>query len=273
MKSLNGWNSTMPKKFLVILVLLLASATHAGAEDDDPNIDLLYPLTLRRPVLETLIDLTASHEKQPGGSRETELAAELEYRALPWWLVSFEVPVVFDHEHKGPTLGGLGDVGLSTRFRLFRSVEHKAQVVGGLAVTLPSGSKSRGLGGETAVEPFLTGGIILEKFHLLADAGYRWTVNSPTSGERQQLAHIGFAAGYELTDRFLPMLELANDRMVRGENGSEGPKLLHKAQIYLTPGINYKFTDETVLRFGVELPTSRTREFDYAVLLGLSIEF
>ena len=262
----------MRRSFLLFLVLILTCAASARAEDSDQDVDLLYPLTLRRPVLETLLDLTAKHEKQPGGN-ETELAAELEYRALPWWLVSFEVPVVFDHENKGPTLGGLGDVGLSSSFRLFKSTEHKAQVVGGLAVTLPSGSKHRGLGGDTALEPFLTGGMILGDFQILADAGYQWTVNSPSSGPRSQQFSAGLAAGYEVTERFLPLLELKTVRLVHGENDSEGPKLLHKGQVYLTPGINYKFTDETVLRFGVELPATRARQFDYSVLMGLSIEF
>ncbi len=69
------------------------------------------------------------------------------------------------------------------------------------------------------------------------------------------------------------MLELKTVRLVRGENESVGPKLLHQGQVYLTPGVNYKFTDETTLRFGVELPVSRTREFEYSIQMGLTIAF
>lgn len=258
--------------YFLSFVMVLSCAGVAHAEDADKDADLLYPLTIRRPVFETLIDLTAKHEKHADG-RETELAAELEYRALPWWKLSFEVPVTIDHANKGHTIGGFGDVGFTNSFRLFHSVEHKAQVIGGFALTLPSGSKHRGLGGETGIEPFFAGGILLGKFHLIGDAAYHWTLNAPGKGEHAQIASAGLAAGYEVTEHFLPLLELKTVRQVRGENEDEGPKLLHKGQVYLTPGINYKFTDETVLRFGVALPVARTREFEYSVQMGLTIEF
>ncbi len=262
----------MTYRSLILLAMILTFAASARGEDNDKDADLMYPLTLRRPVFETLLDLTAKHEKHADG-RETELAAELEYRALPWWRLSFEVPVLFNHAQNGPTIGGVSDVGLTNSFRLFKSTEHKSQIIGGLALTLPSGSKHRGLGGDTALEPFLAGGMILENFHLIADAAYRWTVDSPATGEREQVASAGLAAGYEVTEHFLPMLELKTVRLVRGENDSEGPKLLHKGQVYLTPGVNYKLTDETTLRFGVELPVSRTREFEYSIQMGLTVEF
>jgi len=74
----------------LLIAILTVSAT-ARTEDNDKDSELMYPLTLRRPVFETLRDLTAKHEKHVDG-RETELAAELEYRALPWRRVSFELP-------------------------------------------------------------------------------------------------------------------------------------------------------------------------------------
>jgi hypothetical protein len=106
-------------------------------------------------------------------------------------------------------------------------------------------------------------------FHVLADAAYEWTLHSPDSGEKKQELSLGLAAAYELTERFLPLLEMKTVRMIRGsESGLRG-----KQQVYLTPGLNFKFTDEIVLRHGVELPVTRVREFDYAVLTGLSWEF
>ena len=261
----------MRRSFSVCFVLLLFLVTPAFAEDEDKGFDFIYPLTLRRPVFETLLDLTVSHEKLRR-ERETELAAELELRVLPWWQVSLEIPALIVDPGKGATFGGLGDIGIENSFRLFKSTDHRAQVTGGFAVRLPSGSKSRGLGGETAIEPFVAGGIILGDFHLLADVAYQWTVNAPGGGERKQEMSGGLAVGYEIAERFLPLLEFKTISMVRGES-EDGPKLRRKGQIYLTPGFNLKLFEETTLRFGVQLPVAHAREFDYSVHMGLSVEF
>lgn len=256
----------------VLLGLVLSLTTSALCADEEKNVELLYPLTLRRPVLETLVDLTATHAKGREG-RETELAAELEWRVLPSWLLSLEFPAVIAKGEKRKTRGGLGDIAIESRFLLFRSLERQAQITGGFAVTLPSGSKSRALGGETALEPFLAGGIKLGSLQVLADAAYQWVLNSPELGERGQELSAGLAMGYELTERFLPLIELKTIRIIRGENDEDGPKLRHKGQVYLTPGFNLEVFKETTLRFGVELPVTRAKEFDYMIRLGVSVEF
>jgi len=243
------------------------------ADEAEPNVEFIYPLVVRRPVLETLLDLTANHEKGRDG-RETELAAEIEFRALPRWLVALEVPLLIADPEKGSTQAGLSDIGIGNSFLLFRSIERQAQVTGGFELTVPSGSKSRGLGGETAIEPFLVGGIRFKRFQLVIDAAYAWTLNSPDPGERKQEFSAGLAAGYELTERFIPLLEFTTVRKVRGTNEEEGSALRGKEQVYLTPGLNLKLLDdEVVLRFGVQLPVTNAREFDYAIRLGLSWEF
>src|SRR5262249_59028839 len=103
----------------------------------------------------------------------------------------------------------VSDIALGTRFLLFRSIERQAQDTGGFELTVPSGSKSRGLGGETAIEPFLVGGIRFKEFQLVIDAAYAWTLNSPDPGERKQEFRSGLEAGYERTERSIPLLELA----------------------------------------------------------------
>jgi hypothetical protein len=261
------------KCFAVLFVAIaLCSAAPVLAEDAEKNVELLYPLTLRRPVLETLLDLTATHAKGRD-ERETELAAEIEWHILPRWLLSFEIPAVILRPEDRRTLGGLGDIGIENRVLLFRSLERQTQVTGGFEVRLPSGSKSRGLGGETAIEPFLAGGIKFDRLQLLADMAYEWILNSPEHGERKQELSAGLAMGYELTERFLPLLELKTVRMVRGENDEDGPKLRGKGQVYLTPGFNLELFKETTLRFGVQLPLTKAKEFDYMLHLGVSIEF
>src|SRR5690349_10676311 len=97
------------KRFFAISLLsvvLCAGPALADDEEKEKQPELMYPLTLRRPVFETLLDLTVSHDRL-GFERETELAAELEFRALPWWRISAELPFVILHEAHGPTLGGV----------------------------------------------------------------------------------------------------------------------------------------------------------------------
>ncbi len=261
-------------RYLPILLasLLLFISVSVSADEGEQNVEFIYPLVVRRPVLETLLDFTVDHDKGRDG-RETELAGEIELRALPWWKVALEVPLVIANPGKGTTLGGVGDIGIANSFLLFRSLERQSQVTGGFELKLPTGSKSRGLGGDTAITPFLAGGIRFGKFHLLADAAYGWTINSSSAGERKQEMSGGLAAGCELTERFIPLLELTTVRMVRGANEEDGPTLRGKGQVYLTPGFNFKVAEEAVLRFGVQLPVTSAREFDYAVHMGLTWEF
>jgi hypothetical protein len=258
-------------RYSVVLFALLLSfcAVPVVAEQ---NVEFIYPLVVRRPVLETLLDLTVNHEKGRD-ERETELAAELEFRALPRWLVALEVPLLIKDPEKKATQAGVSDIGMSNRFLLFSSLERQAQVTGGFELTVPSGSKHRGLGGETAIEPFLVGGVRVKKVQLVVDAAYAWTLNSPDPGERKQEFSAGLAAGYELTTQFFPLLELTTVRKVRGRNEEDSAALRGQEQLYLTPGLNLKLRDEVVLRFGVQVPVTNTREFDYALRLGLSWEF
>jgi hypothetical protein len=254
---------------ILIAVLALCFAAAASAdekEEHEEGIEFFYPLTLRRPVIETLFDFTARHQKARDG-RETELAPEIEWAAFPWWKVAVELPVLIQNPGHRTTLGGIGDLGIENSFMLYKSREHQIQLLGGFELKLPTGAKT--LGGETAIEPFLVGGIRFGSVHLIADYAYEWTLHSPESGPRSQELTGGLAAAYEVTERFLTLLEMKTVRVVRGGDSA----LRNKQQFYLTPGMNFKFTDEVVLRYGVELPVRSVREFDYALNLGLSWEF
>jgi hypothetical protein len=249
-----------------LALFFAAPVSAAEKEESEEDVEFFYPLTLRRPVIETLFDFTARHQKGHDG-RETELAPEIELAVFPWWKVAVELPVLIQNPGHRTTLGGIGDMGIENSFMLFKSHEHQIQLLGGFELKLPSGAKT--LGGETAIEPFLVGGVRFGPVHVIADYGYEWTLHSPESGPRSQELSAGLAAAYELTERFLTLLELKTVRLVRGSDHD----LKGKQQLYLTPGINFKFTDEVVLRYGVELPVRSVREFDYALNLGLSWEF
>jgi hypothetical protein len=171
---------------VLIAVLTLFFAPPASAdekEEHEESVEFFYPLTLMRPVIETLFDFTARHQKAHDG-RETELAPEIEWAVFPWWKVAVELPVLIQNPGHRTTLGGIGDIGIENSFMLFKSRDHQIQLLGGFELKLLSGAKT--LGGETAIEPFLVGGVRFGPVHLIADYAYEWTLHSPESGPRSQ---------------------------------------------------------------------------------------
>ncbi len=159
------------------------------------------------------------------------------------------------------------------KFLLFKSVEHAALVATGFEVRFPSGSERRGLGGEAAIEPFVAAGIALGPVDLLTEVAYEWNINANVRGEREQQLTAGLAVGYLVTRRFTPLLELTTVTKVRGEEGEDAPKLRGKTQVYLTPGLNIHPFARTTARFGIQLPVTDAKKFDYALHGGLVWEF
>lgn len=171
----------------LVIALLLLPALPAWAEDEEPNIEFFYPVVARRPVIERELEFSVRHEKGRDG-RETEMAGALELPLWPWWQLEVEVPLVFTDPRDGTSAGGFGDLAVQNKFLLWKSVEHRALIAGGFELTLPSGSQRRGLGGTTAVEPFLTAGIALGPFDVLGDIRYEWKAeDAPQLRDRVQL--------------------------------------------------------------------------------------
>ncbi len=138
---------------------------------------------------------------------------------------------------------------------------------------LPTGSERRGLGGEAAIEAFVRAAVALGPFDILGQVAYEWNINARGRGEREQELSAGIAVGYLLTRRITPLVELTTVRRVRGTDDEDGPKLRGRTQLYLTPGFNVRPLPRTTLRFGVELPLTDARTFDYTILGGLVREF
>src|SRR5207249_3964735 len=130
----------------------------ALAQDEEPNLEFFYPVVTRRPVIERELELRTKYEKS-GGNRGIETFGSIEYPILPWWQIELEIPVVVNDPQEGPSTAGFGDIELENKFLLWKSVEHRALLAGGFELRLPSGSMSRGLGGELSVEPFVSAGI------------------------------------------------------------------------------------------------------------------
>jgi outer membrane putative beta-barrel porin/alpha-amylase len=101
---------------------------------------------------------------------------------LPCWQIEIEVPVIFLDPRDTPSVGGVGDITVGSKVLVWRSLERPAALAVGVEGCFPSGSERRGLGGEAAVEPFLTFGVALGDFDVLASAAYEFNVNANVQG-------------------------------------------------------------------------------------------
>jgi len=241
----------------------------ARAWDDPPGISFFYPVLTRRPVVEREIEVTVNHEKGPDG-RVTSAAAALEFPILPRWQVELEVPLVFLQEKERSAQSGIGDIELQTKFLFFDSIDPPTLVAMGVEGRFPTGSERRGLGGEASIEPFITAGVALGPFDVLAEIAYEWNLNSNVHGPREQELTAGAALGWRVHRKFTPLVELTTVTQTRG---SDDERLVGRTQIYITPGFNVRPFPGTTLRMGIELPISTAREFDYALRAGFVWEF
>jgi hypothetical protein len=94
-----------------------------GQGIEQPTIELFDPLVTRNPTPERELELTIEYEK---GDES-----------------------------------GFGDITLGGKALLFQSIERPALVTAGLELGLPTGSESRGLGGDFSVTPYVAAGIAM----------------------------------------------------------------------------------------------------------------
>ena len=256
----------------LVAVMLLVPINVALADEADPNLEFFYPLVIGRPVIERELELKVAHVKSRDG-RETTVAGAIELPLLPRWQVELEVPIVFSDPRDGSFAGGAGDLKIENKFLLFKSYDVPSLIAVGFEATLPTGSERRGLGGQAAVEAFLRGAVAVGQFDILAEIAYEWNLNAHVRGEREQTLTAGVAVGYLLTRRLTPLVEITTISRLRGTEEENGPRLRGHTQLYVTPGLNVRPLPRTTVRFGVELPLTHARTFDYAILGGLVREF
>src|SRR5256886_5572796 len=191
---------------VLLLVLPLVLATNpARAQDGIQNVAFFYPLRTRRPVIERELELRVEHAKGRDG-RTTEAAAALELPILPRWQVEIEVPLVFQDPKNGEAQGGVGDLSVENKVMVWQSLDWLSQVAVGVEARLPTGSERRGLGGEAAIEPFVSGGIALGDFDVLAAVAYEFNANPHVPGPNEQGLAASAAGGWRGGARVPPPL-------------------------------------------------------------------
>src|SRR5215471_20166586 len=177
--------------------------TGLAAAQEEPDLEFFYPVVTRRPVIERELELRTKYENL-GGNRAIETFGSIEYPVLPWWQIDLEIPVVINDPADGPSMAGFGDIELENKFLFYKSVEHRALAAAGLELTLPSGSRTRGLGGEYTLEPFLTAGIALGPFDLIGEVAYEWVLNGDAQPHEQDFT-ARLAIGYPVSRWFTPL--------------------------------------------------------------------
>jgi hypothetical protein len=266
MKRLSAW-------LIVALLVISTAPTVAVAQtDEEPNLEFFYPLVTRRPVIEREVEFRVNHFKGVSG-RETDVVGALEGPILPRWQVEIELPLVFLQPQAGVAMGGVGDLTLENKILLFKSVEHRAQVAAGFETRFPTGSEKRGLGGEAAIEPFLTAGIAPGAFDLIGEVAYEANINAHVKGPQEQQLTGAAAAAYRWTRWVAPLLELRTTTRTRGADERENVRLLHRTVVSLIPGINLRPFARSTLGLGLELPVTEAKTFDYAIRMRFIREF
>jgi len=255
--------------FIVFIVALLTAPVVWAEGTDDVYGEFIYPLVTRRPFLDREFELRVDHEKGAAG-RVTDLRGSLEIPVLPRWRVGLEVPLLFTDPRDQRSMGGVGDLTLENKFLLYKFGQRPGQVAAGFEMRLPTGSERRGLGGEAAIEPFLTAGIAFGAFDFIAEIAYDVNLNANVPGPNRQELTAGVSAGYRLSRWFLPLLEVTTRTVTRG--GDDDP-LFHATQVSLTPGFNVRPWPETTFAVGIELPVTQARAFDYALRARFIREF
>jgi hypothetical protein len=258
------------------LVLLVCGAvTPVYAQYAEPNIAYFYPLVTRRPIIERELEFGLTHAKGQG-VHETAATAAIEFPILPRLQFEIEVPFLFLKPDEGKTVAGFGDIELQAKLQVFKSVQYRTLVAFGLESRLPSGSRARGLGGEHSIEPFLTAGTVLGPFDIIGEVAYEWVLNGDEHPREQEFS-ASLAIAYPVSRRFAPLLELVTVTQTRGPavhpEEAEEPSLLHKTQVYLVPGFNFRPRPGMTFRAGVQILVTTAKAFDYQVLSALVVEF
>jgi Putative MetA-pathway of phenol degradation len=258
-------------RYACTLLALLVLFPLCAWADDEPDIRFFYPIVTRRPVIERELEFGFERNQSREGNTN-QAAAAIEWPLTRWWQVEIELPFVIQNPSDAVSTAGPGDLTVENKFLLWRSVQYLTAVAGGFEVRLPSGSERRRLGGEFSVEPFLTAGIALGPFDVLAEIAYEWNLNN-VPGQREQELTANLAVGWPVSRWFTPLLELNTVTMVQGTAEEDSPKLRGRTQVYLTPGFNVRPLPGMTFRAGVELPTSSARTFDYRLRAALVWEF
>ena len=208
---------------------------------------------------------------------EMEVEAELEWAFTRRIGMVFEVPFVQVNPEEGNTEEGIGDIAFAPRVLLAET--ERMILAASLEVSLPTGSESKGLGGEEAsVGPSVATWVDLGRWvTFTAAVGTEHGLESGDSALTYGAALIytfkgpAFFAGSEHAHghhvHFPPgmtslIAELTGERALSGDADGED---VHA----LLLGISYTLSGDLEVRGGYEMPLGSPEAFDYSFVIGL----
>ncbi len=239
------------------LIGMVVMPVRARAQDDDYSLEFAYTLLTKRSVIERELEFKFNYEHGRDG-RSFEWTGAVEWVILPRWQIELEVPIVLQDPKEGSQQAGIGDLELTNRVLLYKGLDPPILVTLGLETKLPTGSESRGTGGEASLEPWLAAGMALGSFDVQASVAYEFGLKDPW----EQQFEAASAVAYRLSRWFTPLLEMRLTQVTKGEDDDP---LLNRAQVYILPGFNIRPLPGTTIAAGVEVPLTSAKAFDYAV--------
>jgi hypothetical protein len=190
----------------------------------------------------------------------------IERPILPRWGVSLSMPFTFSDPQDGAATAGAGDLELESKAILSESPDGRLLVTAGLALTLPTGSARRGLGGRTTLEPFAAIGLVAGDLLIVSDIGYVMTVGGP--GRDGRRIHATLAAARPIGQRFIPLLALTAASTLNGADGREAGQR-RRVELYLASGLNVRIFSRATLGLGVQIPLAGARLLDHRLFVSI----
>jgi len=206
-----------------------------------------------------------THESENGSEEDTyEVATILSYGVSDSTDIVLGVP--YQHiknreDGYSVTTDGLTDISLEVKWRFYEEDGLSFALKQG--ITLPTGNEENGLGsGSPTLSLFLIGSKEIDLWDFHANLGY--IRNENIVGERENLWHASFAAGFEPVERV----------KIVGNIGIEenADRTVNTDPLFLIGGVIYELSENVDIDFGIKVGLSRP-EADYGILAGIAWRF
>lgn len=276
--------STNLIKAIFLVVLVWIWAIEAGAHEAGAPFSgaLPEPLLLHHAHIEDeqRLNLVMFENFRTEEGEETALSSSLEL-AVAWtndFRFGSEIFIPFSNTGISNDQWGLGDIEIQPIKYAFLN-EPETILTGVFSVTLPTGDKSRGLGGEqTALGGNLFFDQAYRNWFLGINVEYAASVSGPTASEFEIATALAYSFIAETGEGIAPaspnqplvltlMLELTAESVLSGEEkGEDAITLLPGLQLW-HPESGWK------VQLGVGFPLTSDRESDLAVHLQVGNHF
>jgi hypothetical protein len=252
----------------------LASQEGEGSEARE-DLEFSHPLISNAPQPERLLRFNyhyfnePRHEHEPGVDRHT-LAMALEYALIRSFSLELFVPYTFLNPDEGASTDRLDNLELVGKYASYVFQEHGLLVGGGLALELPTGSESKGIGSNhiVVIEPFLDFGYKANRFEIVGFTNFGFPVNENDEDEPDLELSWNLSFLYRITDRFHGLVEFDGQHDFGGERDGFGV-------VNIAPGIKYQVLKAKKLYLGasVRLPLTQDKDFYVAPLFSALYHF